>query len=350
MALLPKLTHLRLPPLPTVSDIVRIYKLRAVKQLSQNFLMDEKVTNRIVRAAGNLDGSHVCEVGPGPGGITRSIIRQNPAQFVVVEKDRRFMPSLEMLSEATQGHIDFKVLCGDILHTDLQKIFTNVPTEPWDGPPPKVHLIGNLPFNVSTILLIRWLDMISQQTGAWAYGRTRMTLTFQKEVAERMAAPILTKERCRLSIMCQNWCRVNYKFEISGKAFVPRPDVDVGVVTLTPLKRPTITLRFGLIEKVVRQIFHLRQKYSIRGAESLFPKECRQELALEMYKLADLNPQTRPFQITLQEFNRLCHAYQHIITLHPEVADYDLRAPKNPIVDQNIQNLTTKIDGYPMKP
>jgi len=94
-----------------------------------------------------------------------------------------------------------------------------------------------------------------------------MTLTFQKEVAERICAPILTEARGRLSVMCQNWCRVEHNMTIPGKAFVPQPDVDVGVVTFLPRVRPLINMDFNLIEHVLRTIFSFRQKYGIKGAK-----------------------------------------------------------------------------------
>ena len=87
---------LRLPPLPTIKELIRLYKLRAKKQLAQNFLLDQNITKKIVRMAGNLEGAHLCEVGPGPGGITRSILESNPEQVVVIEKDARFMPGLQV--------------------------------------------------------------------------------------------------------------------------------------------------------------------------------------------------------------------------------------------------------------
>ncbi|KAI5644161.1 ribosomal RNA adenine dimethylase domain-containing protein [Phthorimaea operculella] len=291
--------------------------------------MEPRLLDKIVRAAGDIQNHVVCEIGPGPGGITRSIIQQAPRKLILIEKDPRFLPSLELLADACKDRVSVDIITGDVLKTDIaQFIPADVKTD-WNDSPPPVHLIGNLPFSVSTILIIRWLEMMSKQEGPWAFGRTRMTLTFQKEVAERMSAKILDKQRCRLSVMCQNWCNINYKFNIPGAAFLPKPDVDVGVVTLTPLKYPIIKQPFKMVEKVVRQIFSMRQKYSIRGAQTLFPEEVSDEMARKMYKLADIDPVTRPYQIANTEFARICEAYSEIIKEYPEFEHYDYRAPKN---------------------
>lgn len=328
MAAARKALNIRLPPLPSIKDVIRLYKLRALRELSQNFLMEPRLIDKIVRAAGNIENHVVCEVGPGPGGITRSIIQQAPRKLILIEKDPRFIPSLELLADACRDKVDVDIITGDILSTDIANFMPADVKMDWLDSPPPVNLIGNLPFSVSTILMIRWLEMISKQEGPWAFGRARMTLTFQKEVAERMAARILDSQRCRLSVMCQTWCNVNYKFDISGSAFLPKPDVDVGVVTLTPLKQPLIKLPFKMVEKVVRQIFSMRRKYSIRGAQTLFPEEVREEMALKMYQLADIDPVTRPYQIANMEFARLCEAYNEIIKKYPEFESYDYRAPK----------------------
>lgn len=266
---------LLLPPLPTIRDLIRLYKLRAMKQLSQNFLLDQNITDKIVRAAGNITNHYILEVGPGPGGITRSILRQSPKKFIVVEKDPRFLPILELLQEASQDVTEMEIEINDIRSYDFRKGFVDAPKMDWHHAAPPIHLIGNLPFSVSTNLIIRWLQSISLKADAWTFGRSPMTLTFQKEVAERMVAPVGHKQRCRLSVMCQTWCHVYHKFTIPGKAFVPKPDVDVGVVTLYPRKYPLMNLPFKMIEKVLRHIFNLRQKYSLRGAETLFPEELR---------------------------------------------------------------------------
>ncbi|XP_038223386.1 mitochondrial dimethyladenosine transferase 1 [Zerene cesonia] len=328
MAAVKHAVQIRLPPLPSIKDVIRLYKLRALRELSQNFLMEPRLIDKIVRAAGDIQNHVVCEVGPGPGGITRSIIKQAPRKLILIEKDPRFIPSLELVADACKDKIDLDIITGDILTTDIAHFIPKDVKTDWHDPPPPINLIGNLPFSVSTILIVRWLENISKQEGPWALGRTRMTLTFQKEVAERMAARILDKQRCRLSVMCQSWCNVNYKFDIPGDAFVPKPDVDVGVVTLTPLKRPLMKQPFKLVEKVVRQIFSMRQKYSIRGAQTLFPEDVREEMALTLYKMAEIDPVTRPFQIANGEFSRICDAYSEIIKKYPEFENYDYRAPK----------------------
>lgn len=317
---------LRLPPLPTIRDILRLYRLNALKKLSQNFLMDERIIQKIVKAAGRIQDGYVCEVGPGPGGITRAILRRRPKHVVVVEKDPRFVPSLELVRDACGGNLD--IIVGDVLSYNMEKSFPEDFRVSWDETPPNIHLIGNLPFSVSTPLIIKWIKSISEKNNAWTYGRTRMTLTFQKEVAERMVAPVADRQRCRLSIMCQNWCKVEHKFTIPGSAFLPKPDVDVGVVHLTPLVEPVIKLPFPMVEKVVRTTFSLRQKHSIKGIRNLFPSPKREEFTKALFEMAEVNPTIRPFEITIEEFKRLCFAYKVICDQDPKLYEFNHRAPK----------------------
>ena len=156
---------------------------------------------------------------------------------------------------------------GDILRFSLEDLFPEELVCRWEEPNPSVHIVGNLPFGVSTPLIIRWLNAMADRTQAWRYGRTRLTLTFQKEVAERMVAPICHNQRSRLSIMTQYLCDVQYKFTISGKSFVPPPKVDVAVVHFIPRVEPLIKQPFKVVEKVVRHVFHYRQKMCKRGIQ-----------------------------------------------------------------------------------
>ncbi|XP_012284906.1 dimethyladenosine transferase 1, mitochondrial [Orussus abietinus] len=321
------MSALRIPPLPSVRDLVKLYRIRAIKQLSQNFLMDNRLCDKIVKVAGKLNNAQVLEVGPGPGGLTRCIIKRQPKRLVVVEKDERFMPTLEMLADTFStigGKMDIKL--DDIRSINMANVFSEDEKRQWDDICPKMYIIGNLPFNISTPLIIKWLKDISERNGAWSMGRARLTLTFQKEVAERLVAEPCEDQRCRLSMMAQAWTKPHLEFVIPGRAFVPKPDVDVGVVTFTPLVHPLTAHNFQLFEKVVRHIFSFRQKYCIKSIGTLFPPDNREMLAALMFKLSDLDPTTRPFQLSIKDMDKLCTAYIYLTEKHPEIKLYDYRS------------------------
>uniref|UniRef100_A0A673HY23 rRNA adenine N(6)-methyltransferase n=1 Tax=Sinocyclocheilus rhinocerous TaxID=307959 RepID=A0A673HY23_9TELE len=285
MAATQKLACFRLPPLPTIKEIIKLYNLRAEKQLSQNFLLDMRLTDKIVRQAGNLKGVHVCEVGPGPGGLTRSILKAGAADLLVVEKDTRFIPGLQLLSEAAPGRMRIE-----------------------DGKHYK-----NLPFSMSN------------RTGCFMFGRTRLTLTFQKDVAERLTASTGSRQRSRLSVMAQYLCTVKNCFTIPGCAFVPKPNVDVGVVHFTPLAQPQIQQPFKLVERIVKNAFQFRRKHCRRGLEMLFPESQRQELTEELLRSADVDPTLRPTEISISEFRALADAYSKLCEENQGLIDYDFR-------------------------
>lgn len=320
-----KASDVRLPPLPTISDVLRMYKLRAQKQLSQNFLMDPRLHHKIVRTAGNLHGSHVCEVGPGPGGLTRAILERGAERVVVIEKDRRFMPSLQLLADAYDDRM--KIVLGDVMNFPMDDLFPRELALDWDDAErPPIHIIGNLPFNVSTPLIIRWLRDLSCRRGIFSYGRVDMTLTFQREVAERMVAPAFdVRHRCRLTIMCQHLCHVRHMFNIPGNAFVPKPKVDVGVVHFVPRVEPRIGLPFEVVEKFMRNVFHFRQKFCRRGVEVLFPEATRDKLTDDLFAIAEVDPKIRPFCLTMGELNLMANAYHALCVRHPEIVEYDYR-------------------------
>lgn len=338
----PIVRKVRLPPLPTIRDLIKMYQLRAIKQLSQNFLMDDRLTDKIVKAAGNIEGHYVLEVGPGPGGITRSIIKKAPQQLVVVEKDRRFLPSLELLSKATAGYTKMDIYQADILKFPTETAFPDLTVHDWQGQRAPINLIGNLPFAISTRLLINWLRDISLRQGVWSFGRATMTLTFQKEVAERIVAPICDEQRCRLSIMSQIWTKPYFKFTIPGKAFVPKPNVDVGVVTLVPYQTPLTDLPFDLVEKVCRLIFSMRQKYCRRGVSNLYPESLRDELTCKTFDMAEVDPEARSFQLSVDECLRIAKAYHEILKIHPEIESFNYRACKK-VLPEDIDELDESI-------
>ncbi|XP_056423029.1 dimethyladenosine transferase 1, mitochondrial [Hyla sarda] len=317
------MTLYRLPPLPTIREIIKLYNLRAEKQLSQNFLLDLKLTDKIVRKAGNLKKAYVCEVGPGPGGITRAILNSGVEELLVVEKDTRFIPGLKMLNEASMGKV--RIVHGDILTYRMDRAFPNHLQKAWEDDPPNVHIIGNLPFNVSTPLIIKWLEEMANRTGPFTYGRTPMTLTFQHEIAERMTAPPGSKQRSRLSIMTQYLCQVKHCFTIPGRAFVPKPEVDVGVVHFTPLIQPKIDQPFKLIEKVVQSVFQLRRKYCYRGISLLFPEENRTKLTEQILTISNVEPTLRPTELSMKHFKGLCNSYRELCDRDPNLFFYNFR-------------------------
>ncbi|XP_050642767.1 dimethyladenosine transferase 1, mitochondrial [Macaca thibetana thibetana] len=318
-----KLSTCRLPPLPTIREIIKLFRLQATKQLSQNFLLDLRLTDKIVRKAGNLANAYVYEVGPGPGGITRSILNADVTELLVVEKDTRFIPGLQMLSEAAPGKL--RIVHGDVLTFKVEKAFSESLKRPWEDDPPNVHIIGNLPFSVSTPLIIKWLENISCRDGPFVYGRTQMTLTFQKEVAERLAANTGSKQRSRLSVMAQYLCNVRHIFTIPGRAFVPKPEVDVGVVHFTPLIQPKIEQPFKLVEKVVQNVFQFRRKYCHRGLGMLFPEAQRLENTGRLLELADIDPTLRPRQLSISHFKSLCEVYRRMCDEDPQLFAYNFR-------------------------
>ena len=303
----------RLPPLPTIGDILRIYGIRAKKSLSQNFIMDPRILKKFAKTAGDLTEKYVIEVGPGPGGITRAVLDAGAKEVHVVEKDPRFLPSLKLLQEAA-GENKLHICIGDCLHYNPQESFSNSVATSWNNPdPPNLVLVGNLPFNVATPLLIRLLESMHSKTNIYSYGRVPAILTFQHEVALRMAAPPGDPERSRLSVVTQNYAEVDYVFNLPGGAFVPPPEVQVGIVKLTPLTEPYITgLSFSFINKVVTSIFSGKQKQLKNSlAHNLFPKR-KDKMCLKLLDMANVPPDQTAINLTMDEVKNICHAYKAI--------------------------------------
>jgi len=311
----------RIPPLPTVSDILRMYNIRAKKQLSQNFIMDPKLLNKIVKKCGPLDGKFVLEVGPGPGGITRSILGRGAWKCAVIEKDPRFLETLNHLNKCSGNRLDIHL--GDVLTFNMENIFPDQLRRDWEGDIPDVRVVGNLPFNISTPLLIKWLRGMSEQSGIFSYGRVPLLLTFQHEVAHRLLAAPGDPERSRISVVSQNWARVDYEMMMPGGAFLPAPKVTVGLVSLRPLTKPYIDLPFDLVNKVVTTVFSHKNKLVMSNLKKLFPRKLSNDLASRMYSLAYLDEDKRAIHLTMDEHNRLCQAYKYLIDENPSLASYN---------------------------
>jgi len=309
----------RLPPLPTVKDILRIYKINATKKLSQNFIMDPRLLDRFAKLC-SPGGKTVLEVGPGPGGITRSILGQGARRCIAIEKDERFLPALQVLNDASGGRLD--VIHGDVMTWNMEHLLPSSHKVSWDSPSPDIEIIGNLPFNVSTPLIIRWLRSMSEQNNIWSFGRVPLTLTFQLEVAQRMAAPPGNPIRSRLSVVCQNWSRVNLKFTIPGSAFVPKPDVDVAAVTMHPLIVPYIEHPFPVVNKVVTVVFQGKKKMLYNTIKNLFPDKMSGYLTKRVFEETGIRPTMKPIDLDMSDWSRLCNSYVRIVKENPSLARY----------------------------
>uniref|UniRef100_A0A8B9LIL8 rRNA adenine N(6)-methyltransferase n=1 Tax=Astyanax mexicanus TaxID=7994 RepID=A0A8B9LIL8_ASTMX len=230
---------------------------------------------------------------------------------------------LDLLSEAAPGRV--RIVHGDILTYRMDQGFPAHIAKKWEDDPPDLHIIGNLPFSVSTPLIIKWLEQMANRSGPFAFGRTRLTLTFQKEIAERLTASTGSRQRSRLSIMAQYLSTVKSCFTIPGRAFVPKPDVDVGVVHFTPLAQPQIQQPFKLVEKLVRHVFQFRGKHCYKGLEKLFPEAERLELIEELLRSADVDPTLRPAQLSIAHIQALADAYSRLCRENSQLFDYEFR-------------------------
>ncbi|MGE0256103.1 MAG: 16S rRNA (adenine(1518)-N(6)/adenine(1519)-N(6))-dimethyltransferase RsmA [Alphaproteobacteria bacterium] len=232
-------THAALAGLPPLREVIARHGLGARKALGQHFLLDLNLTRRVMRAAGPLAGTSVVEIGPGPGGLTRALLESDAASVVAIERDGRCIAALGELAAVAGGRL--RVVEGDALDIDAAALV----------PAPR-RIVANLPYNVATPLLLGWLA----RADAWA----GFTLMFQKEVADRLAAPPRTPARGRLSILAQWLCVVERCFDISPRAFTPPPAVVSTVVNLTPRPAPLAPADMRTLERVTAAAFGQRRK------------------------------------------------------------------------------------------
>ena len=233
--------------LPPLKDVISKYEIRAKKSLGQNFLLDLNLTSKIARYAGNLKQSDVLEIGPGPGGLTRSLLSEGARQVVSVEKDNRCIAALEEIQSLFPGRL--RLLQGDALSMNVTQYLTD-----------PIKIIANLPYNIGTELLVRWLNSKN-----WPSFWQSMTLMFQKEVANRIVARPGNKAYGRLSVMSQWRCNTKIAFNIPATAFTPPPKVESAVVHFEALNEPKFPAEVDKLEFVVSKAFNQRRKM-LRGA------------------------------------------------------------------------------------
>jgi 16S rRNA (adenine1518-N6/adenine1519-N6)-dimethyltransferase len=230
--------------LPPLREVLARHGLDARRSLGQHFLLDLNLTDAIARQAGALEGRHVVEVGPGPGGLTRALLAGAAAGIVAVEVDPRAVRAIGELAESDPGRL--RVIEADALALDLSELV----------PAPR-HIVANLPYNVASPLLVGWL----RQAAAWE----RMTLMFQQEVAERIAARPGASAYGRLGVLAQWLCAVDLRLRIPPEAFVPPPKIWSAVVVLTPHAEQPPPALFRAMERVTAAAFGQRRKM-LRGS------------------------------------------------------------------------------------
>jgi len=271
----------RVRSLPPLRDVISRHNLRAEKKLGQNFLLDLNITDKIARAAGDLTDKAVFEIGPGPGGLTRSLLMAGAKHVYAIEFDPRAVEALQEVVEAAEGRLT--VMAGDALRTDLTGI----------APGPRV-IAANLPYNIATPLLTGWLAQIRQDHEAFQ----SMILMFQKEVAERITAPSGGKDYGRLSILAQWLCDVDRVFDLPPSAFTPPPQVTSSIVRLMPKVLPPDTPTLDALETVTAAAFNQRRKM-LKSSLKNFPG---------LLDKAGINPELRPEQLPVGDFVRLAQA------------------------------------------
>jgi len=285
--------------------------------------MDPRILNGIAKHSGVKD-KYVVEVGPGPGGITRSLLQAGAREVYVIEKDPRFVPSLNLLKEAAAVDDDhgggglrerLHVNIGDCLTYNVEKMIPEEAKVPWDSvDPANVVLVGNLPFNVATPFFLRLLTSMDSRSNYYSFGRVPAVLTFQHEVALRMCAPPGDPQRCRLSAITQNYLEVDYLTTLPGGAFVPPPEVSVGVVKIVPHVTSYIQgLPFKLVNKVITGLFlSKKQKFLTSIRRNLLPESLRDEVIPVLAEQLDIPEERTPIELSMEEISRICHAYNRV--------------------------------------
>ena len=264
--------------LPPLKDVISKHKLSAKKSLGQNFLLDLNLTSKIARYAGNLEQYDVLEIGPGPGGLTRSLLNEGARKVVAIEKDTRCIAALEEVQTRFTGKL--KIVEGDALSTEVRQYLTH-----------PVQIIANLPYNIGTELLVRWLNSTT-----WPSFWQSMTLMFQKEVANRIVASPGSKAYGRLSVMAQWRCNTKIAFNIPATAFTPPPKVESSIVHFEALKKPRFPAEVNKLEFVVSKAFNQRRKM-LRGALKGYFQNVEEGLLA-----IGVLPTKRAENVTIQEF------------------------------------------------
>ncbi|MCH9824950.1 MULTISPECIES: 16S rRNA (adenine(1518)-N(6)/adenine(1519)-N(6))-dimethyltransferase RsmA [Lentibacter] len=270
--------------LPPLRAVIANHGLSARKSLGQNFLLDLNLTAKIARHVGDLSQSDVLEIGPGPGGLTRGLLSEGARRVLAIEKDSRCIPALEEIAAAYDGRLT--VIEGDALEVDplthLQK---------------PIQIAANLPYNIGTELLVRWLT-----PPEWPPFWESLTLMFQREVAERIVAKPGSKAYGRLALLAQWRSDAAIVLNLPPEAFTPPPKVSSAVVHLKALEKPRFEADAKTLERVVAKAFNQRRKMLRAALKGLAPDLEDRLLA------AGIKPTDRAEVIGLEQFCALARA------------------------------------------
>ena len=269
---------MQIDQLPALRDVISDHSLNAKKSMGQNFLLDLNLTSKIARLAGDLEGHDILEVGPGPGGLTRGLLAAGARRVVALEKDSRCIPALNDIARAYPGQLD--IFNADALNFDIS---THLKAP--------IRIVANLPYNIGTELLIRWLT-----PKEWPPFWNTLTLMFQKEVAERIIATPRSKAYGRLAILAQWKTDPKIVMELPPEAFTPAPKVYSSVVHFDALLEPRFPAPAGLFSSTVAMAFNQRRKMLRSSLKSASPE------IETVLRDAGLEPTARAEEISLEGF------------------------------------------------
>ncbi len=269
--------------LPPLRDVIERHGLRAKKSLGQNFLLDLNLTSKVARAAGDLAGKTVIEIGPGPGGLTRALLMSDVKKIIAVERDDRCLAALAGIAAHYPGRLE--LIGDDAMTVDFARLV---------APGESVKIIANLPYNIGTELLVNWLT-----APQWPPYYESLTLMFQREVALRIVAEAGDNAFGRLSVLCGWRAQSQIIFDIPPSAFTPAPKVTSSVVHIVPRTEP-LPVDLKSLEKVTRAAFGQRRKMLRQSLKSIGGEELLNHAGIDGTRRAET--------LSIEEFVRLALA------------------------------------------
>ena len=279
MSLINQISHL-----PTVKSLIKENELRPLKKLGQNFIFDLNITNNIAKVA-NCHNKNIIEIGPGPGGLTRSIFIQGANSIIAIEKDYKSIKCLQSLQDICGDKL--KIIHDDILNLKLIDF----------GPFPK-SIIANLPYNISSKLIINWLKEINLNKDVLI---DEITITIQKELADKLVSKVGDSNYGRISLITNLLSNVCKEIELPPSVFFPKPKVHSSVIKITPLKEPRFDVDLNIFEKLTRRAFGNRRK--------MLRQSLKEFGGSNLLKLANIKDNLRAQDLSTSEFCKLSNLY-----------------------------------------